>query len=97
MEEMERGLKELRGFATPWRKQQCQQARMPGTPGDWTTNQRVHMEGPIVLAAYVAEDGFAGHQWEERPMSLRCSVFQCRRMPGRENGSSGCLGGLAPS
>jgi hypothetical protein len=27
MEKMEKGLKELRGFAAPWRGQQCQQAR----------------------------------------------------------------------
>ena len=37
MEELEKGLKELRGFAAPWREQQCQQARpclppeLPGT------------------------------------------------------------------
>jgi hypothetical protein len=29
MEEVEKGLKELRGFATPWWEQQCQQARTP--------------------------------------------------------------------
>ena len=29
---------------------------------DWTTNQRVHMEGPIALATYVAEDDLVGHQ-----------------------------------
>jgi hypothetical protein len=29
MEELEKGLKELRGFAAPWREQQCQQARPP--------------------------------------------------------------------
>ena len=34
-------------------------------PGEWTTKQRVHMEGPMALAAYVAEDGLVGHQWEE--------------------------------
>jgi hypothetical protein len=27
MEELEKGLKELRGFSAPWREQQCQQAR----------------------------------------------------------------------
>ena len=43
----------------------------PGAPGDWTTNQRIHMEGPMALATYVAEDGLAGHQWEERPLGLR--------------------------
>ena len=29
----------------------------PGAPGDWTTNQRMHMEGPIAPVTYVAEDG----------------------------------------
>ena len=43
----------------------------PGAPRDWTTNQRVHMEGPMALATYVAEDGLVGHQWEERPLGLR--------------------------
>jgi hypothetical protein len=27
--------------------------------------------GPMVLAAYVAEDGLVGHQWEKRPLVLR--------------------------
>jgi hypothetical protein len=26
--------------------------------------------GPMVPAAYVAEDGLVGHQWEERPLVL---------------------------
>ena len=42
----------------------------PRAPRDWTT-KRIHIEGPMVLAAYVAEDGLAGHQWEERPLGLR--------------------------
>jgi hypothetical protein len=50
MKKLEKGLKELRGFATPWVEQQCQLARTPGTPRDWTTNQRVHMEGKMALA-----------------------------------------------
>ena len=29
---------------------------------DKTTNQRVHMEGPMAPVAYVAEDGLVGHQ-----------------------------------
>ena len=68
---MEKELEELRGFIAPWREQQYQQARTLGAPGDLTTNQRIHMEGPMVLVAYVAEDGLVGHQWEERPLSLR--------------------------
>ena len=71
MEELEKELKDLKGFAAPWREQQCQMARTPGTPGDWTTNLRVHMEGPMALTAYVAEDCLVGHQWEERPLGLR--------------------------
>ena len=71
MEEWEKGLKELKWFATQQREQQCQWGRLPGTPTDWTTNQRVHMEGPMVLATYVAEDGLVGHHWEKRPLGLR--------------------------
>ena len=71
MEELEKGLKELRGFVAPWREQQCQQTRLPRAPGDWTTNQRVHMEGPMALATYVAEDGLVGHQWVEWPLGLK--------------------------
>ena len=43
----------------------------PRAPRDWTTNQRVHMEGPMALATYVAEDGLFGHQREKRPLSRR--------------------------
>jgi hypothetical protein len=70
MEELEKGLKELRGFAAPWREPQYQQARPPGAPRDWATNQRVHMEGPMALVAYVAEDGLVKHLWKERPLGL---------------------------
>jgi hypothetical protein len=40
MEELQKGLKELRRFATPRGEQQCQQARnLPSQiPRDWTTN-----------------------------------------------------------
>ena len=71
MEELKKGLKELRELAAPWRGYQCQQAKLPGAPGDWTTNQRIHMEGPIAPAPNVAVDGLVGHQWEERPLGLR--------------------------
>ena len=36
-----------------------------------TTNQRIHMERLMALAAYVAEDDLVGHQWEERPFGMR--------------------------
>jgi hypothetical protein len=65
MEELEKGLKELGGggrVAASWREQQCQQARPPGAPRDWTTNQRIHTEGLMVLATHVAENVLVGHQ-----------------------------------
>jgi hypothetical protein len=70
--ELEKGLKELRWFvatATGW-EQQCQLAIPPGAPRDWTTNRKVHMEGPVALATYMADDGLVGHQWEEQPLVL---------------------------
>jgi hypothetical protein len=95
IEELGKGLKELRGFAALWREQKCQQARPSGAPGDWTINQRVQLEGPMALDAYVAEDGLVGHQWEKRPLNLR--VFDT---PGECQGGkrgSGWVGGGAPS
>jgi hypothetical protein len=40
-------------------------------PRDWTTNQRVHMERPMAPAAFVAEDGLVGYQWEKQPLGLK--------------------------
>jgi hypothetical protein len=41
------------------------------------------MEEPMVLAAYVAEDGRVGHQWEEKPEGVQCpNVGECQA--GRE-------------
>jgi hypothetical protein len=42
----------------------------PRAPRDQTTNQRVHMEGPMAPATFVAEGDIAGHQWEEKPLVL---------------------------
>jgi hypothetical protein len=61
MEDLEKKLKELRGFAAPRGEKQFQQARPPGAPGDWTAKQRIHMERPLALATYVAENGLVGH------------------------------------
>ena len=61
MEELEKGLKEVREFAALCGEQQCQQARPSGPPRDWTTNQRVHMEEHMAPAAYVAEDSLVVH------------------------------------
>ena len=89
MGELGKGLKKLRGFTAPWREQQCQQAGPPGAPRAWTTNQRIHMEPPMVLAKYMAEDGLVGHQWEERLLGLRVSDAPGRGMSGWEVGVGG--------
>ena len=67
------GPKELKGFAAPWRGSKSvnwPDPLPPGAPGDWSTNKIVHMEGSMVLALYVAEDGLVGHQCEDRPLGL---------------------------
>jgi hypothetical protein len=70
MEELEKQAKGLKGFAAPYEEQQYEPTGTPRAPRDQTTNQRGHMEGPMAPAAYVAKDGLAGYQWEERPLFL---------------------------
>jgi hypothetical protein len=45
----------------------------------------------MALAAYVAEDGLVGHQWEERPWSCEGSMPQYRGMPGPGIGVGGLV------
>ena len=71
MVELEKRLKELRRFAAPLREQQCSQARPIGVPWNWITSQIIHMEGPMTLATYVAEDGLVGHLWADKPLGMR--------------------------
>ena len=70
MEELEKGLKELKGFAAP-EKDQYEPTSTPRAPRDQNTNQRKHLVGLMAPAAYVAEDGLICYQWEERPLFLR--------------------------
>ena len=51
------------GGTTIWNNQYT-----PELPGNQNTNQRVHMVGLMAPAAYVAEDGLVGHQWEGPPL-----------------------------
>ena len=64
MEELEKGLKEVWVFAVPC-EEQVSTGQTSGITGDWTTNKIIHMEGPMYLAKYVAEDGLVGQHWEE--------------------------------
>jgi hypothetical protein len=56
MKELEKAPKELKGSAT---LQEEQQYELTSNPSEL-----------VSLAAYVAEDGLVGHQWEERPLVL---------------------------
>jgi hypothetical protein len=60
--------KELKVFAAPWEEQQYEPVppELPGTKPPI----KEHMVGLMALAAYVAEDGLVGYQWEERPLVL---------------------------
>jgi hypothetical protein len=40
------------------------------------------MVGLMTPAAYEAEDCLVSYQWEERPLVLEGSMFQCRGMAG---------------
>ena len=63
MEELQKGLQELRGFASfLGGGNSVNQPDTLDPHGDWTTNQNVHMEGPMAPATYVAEASLVGHQ-----------------------------------
>jgi hypothetical protein len=81
MEELEKGLEELRGFAALWREQQCQQARSPKLPGT----------GPPIKE-YTWRDPWRWlHMWQRMalldisgrrcPWSFEGSMPQCRGTP----------------
>ena len=55
MEELDKGLKELKGFATP------QEVKYQPTK---------HMEGPMATSEYVPEDYLIWHKWEGSPLVL---------------------------
>jgi hypothetical protein len=71
IEDFEKGLKELRGLQPHWGSNSVN--RPPPLPHPTATpqhlkllgtepKQRIHMEGTMALAAYMAEDGLVGHQ-----------------------------------
>jgi hypothetical protein len=84
MEELEKKLKNLRGFAASWREQQCQQARPPPpTPGDWTIHQpkTTHGAGHICGRRWPSWTSVGGEAL--RSEGVRCpSVGKCQG--GRE-------------
>jgi hypothetical protein len=71
---------------------QCQLARTPGAPGDWTTNEIVHM--PMALSTYVQR--IALLDIRNVPWALACPMPQCKGMRGLE-GRTEWMGRGAPS
>lgn len=69
MEELGEGVKEPKGFATPWEEQEYQPTRpFPPPPNSQELN---HQRIPMAPAVYVAEDGLVWHQKEGKPWVLR--------------------------
>jgi hypothetical protein len=65
IEELVKGLKEVKGFCIPIERTRISTNQTPRAPRD-QKNQGVHMEGLMVLA----EDGFVKHPWQKRPFVL---------------------------
>jgi hypothetical protein len=93
VEELEKGLKELKGFATHRKNNNINQPDSSELPGTKPPTKRVHMEGPMALAAYVAEDGLVRHQWEERLLLLSWEGSMPQECQGRKVGVGGWVGG----
>jgi hypothetical protein len=62
VDELEKGLKELKGFLPQQEEQQYESTSIPTALRKLTTNQGVQMEGPMPPAAYATEDGLIGRQ-----------------------------------
>ena len=60
MKELEKELKELRGLQPHGGSNSVNRPDLPDLQGDWTTNQRVHMEEPLALASTTCGRGWPG-------------------------------------
>jgi hypothetical protein len=68
---MEKGLKDLRGFAAPWGKQQRQLANPPELLGTGPPSKEYTWRDPWLRPNIWQRMSFVGHKWEERPFGLR--------------------------
>jgi hypothetical protein len=70
MEELGEVLKELKGFATPQKKTTISSNQtLQSSQGINPQPKSIH-GGPMVPAAYVAEDALIWHQWKGIPLVL---------------------------
>jgi hypothetical protein len=63
MEELEKVPNVLKGFEAPQEEQPYEPTSTPRASRDESTNQCIHMEGPMAPATYVADDDLVGYQW----------------------------------
>ena len=70
MEELEKGQKELKGFATHRKNNNIDQPETPELPRTKQPNKRVHMERTMAVIEYEAQDGLAGLRWEAMSLVL---------------------------
>jgi hypothetical protein len=75
MEELEKGLKKLKGFATHRESNNINQPEPPEPSSDQSSQELNHQPkrtygGNMASPTYVVEDGLVGHQWKERPLAL---------------------------
>jgi hypothetical protein len=61
---------ELKWFATLQEEEPISTNQNPQSSQRLNCKQRVYMDGPMVPAAYAAEDGFVGYQWYRRSLVL---------------------------
>jgi hypothetical protein len=80
MEELEKGLQELRGVCSP-KLLAVSTGQTPRIPGDWTTNQRVHMYGPMALARMWQRMAMLGINGRSGPWSCGDWTPHCKGIP----------------
>jgi hypothetical protein len=78
MKELEKGRKELKGFAAPLEEKHMNQPVPPELPGVKPPTKEFTWERPMAPATY---------QWEERPLVLQRFYAQCRGIPSQGSGS----------
>jgi hypothetical protein len=89
MKELEKGQKELKGFAAPWWEQHCPRSSWGLDYQPKSTHERIHGSGHICSRGWPCWTLVGG----VFPWAWGCSVLQCKGMPGQEDGSAWVVGG----
>jgi hypothetical protein len=71
VEELDKRMKELKGFATHRKNNNIKQPNTPKLPGTKPPTKEYTWRDLGLQLYYVDEDVLVRHQWEERPLVLR--------------------------